>query len=64
MRGKLLNTALPRPARIYFDGELRGDLAERFRGECERRNIDPAVLAADILETVIRDNLFAAILDD
>jgi hypothetical protein len=48
---------------IEFSGELRGDLAERFRKECERRKIEPATLAADILETVIKDDLFAAVLD-
>ena len=48
---------------IEFSGELSGDLADRFRRECERRKIDPATLAADILETVIRDDLFAAVLD-
>jgi hypothetical protein len=50
-------------AEIDFEGQLRGRLAERFRKECEKRKIEPAALAADILETVIRDDLFAAVLD-
>jgi hypothetical protein len=49
---------------IDFSGQLRGALAASFRRECERRGCEPAALAADILETVIRDNLFSAVLDD
>lgn len=49
---------------LYFDGELRAGLAERFAAEAMRRNKSPAELATDLLQTIIEDNLFAAVLDD
>lgn len=48
---------------IEFAGTLRNRLAQKFAAEAERRNLTPAELAADILETVIKDDLFAAVLD-
>lgn len=48
---------------IAFSGQLRGALAEKFAAECKRRGCEPAALAADLLEMVIKDDLFAAILD-
>jgi hypothetical protein len=51
------------PKVIKFDGTLRGKLAQKFYIEAQRRGRSPAELGADILETVIRDNLFAAVLD-
>lgn len=48
---------------LDFEGQLRGELATRFAVEAERRQQSPAELAADILEAVITDDLFAAVLD-
>lgn len=52
-----------KPHKIDFKGALLNELAHRFAEEAEKRGISPAALAADILETVIRDDLFAAVLD-
>lgn len=49
--------------RLRFEGELRSSLAERFATEAERRGKSPAELAADLLQAIIEDNLFAAVLD-
>lgn len=51
-------------APIDFSGQLRGPLARKVAQEAERRNREPADLVADLLEKVIEDDLFAAILDD
>lgn len=49
---------------LDFAGTLTGSPAKRFAIEAERRRLSPAQLAASILETVIADDLFAALLDD
>ncbi len=51
------------PVEIDFAGRLRGVLAQRFAVEAERRKVEPAALAADILEAVAKHNLFVAVLD-
>lgn len=48
---------------LAFKGTLRNHLAERFTAEAERRKMTPAELAAYLLETIIEDDLFAAVLD-
>lgn len=48
---------------LRFEGELRNRPAERFAAEAKRRGVTPAELAADLLETIIKDNLFAVVLD-
>jgi hypothetical protein len=55
--------AAKRAPAIDFEGQLRGKLAERFAEEAAARKQSPAELAAAIIETVINDNLFAAVLD-
>lgn len=42
---------------------IRDEAADRLIAECERRNISPTILTNRILETVIKDDLFAAVLD-
>lgn len=49
---------------LDFSGSMKGSLADRFEAEAKKRGITLAELAADIIETVARDDLFAAILDD
>lgn len=66
---EILGPIMPRTARridrngIIFSGKLSADLALAFQKECERRSCEPAALVADILESVIKDDLYAAVLD-
>jgi len=48
---------------IYIELELRGPLAERVRRQADKSGTTPVELMADIIETVIEDDLFAAVLD-
>ena len=48
---------------IDYEGQLRGRLARILADEARKRKKEPAALMADIIELVIEDNLFAAILD-
>jgi hypothetical protein len=43
---------------------LKNEFAKQFSDECRRRRVRPVDLMADIIETVIADNLFTAILDN
>lgn len=49
---------------IKFDMTLGGDLKERFEAECTKRGVEPAELMADIISAVIKDDLFAAVIDE
>lgn len=62
--GGRVGTGVHTAIEIDFEGQLRGALARRFAKEAAARQLDPAALAAVILETVIRDNLFVAVLDN
>ena len=42
---------------------INASLAERVMAECKSRGRDANELAADILEIVVRDDLFRAVLD-
>jgi hypothetical protein len=46
-----------------LEGQFNAALALKLGLEAERRGVSPAALTADILEAVIRDDLFAAVLD-
>ena len=48
---------------ILLEMVLAEDLADRLEGECAKRRTSPAELVADVLTLVIRDDLFAAVLD-
>jgi len=48
---------------VEFVTHLRGELAERFVLAAQQRQVRPVDLAANILETVTKDDLFAAVLD-
>lgn len=50
--------------RLSFEMVLSERLADRFEAECAGRNISPAALMASIIENVISDDLFSALLDD
>lgn len=52
--------ALEIDMRITLDGVLR----EKLERECGMRRCAPAEILADIIQTVIGDELFAAVLDD
>ena len=56
---------LPDPDRIRMtiDLELRGQLARRLDAEAKRRGRPAAEIIADLIETVIEDDLVAAVLD-
>jgi hypothetical protein len=43
--------------------QLRGKLSAALLAEAKRRKRDPADLLADVIEAVIADNLFAAVLE-
>lgn len=43
--------------------QLRGHPAERLIEEAKTRSTEPAVLLADLIETIISDDLFKAIID-
>jgi hypothetical protein len=49
--------------KIEFMVVLGDELAKRFITAAEQRQVRPVDLAANILETVIKDDLFAAVLD-
>ncbi len=49
--------------KIEFMVVLGDDLAKRFIIAAEQRQVRPVDLAANILETVIKDDLFIAVLD-
>lgn len=51
-------------AEINIELKLTGPLALSFAKECERRAIEPAALMADLIETIIEDQLYQAVLDD
>lgn len=48
---------------IRLDIELSGALASRLIAEADRRSLRPIDVMADVIETVIKDDLFAAVLD-
>lgn len=48
---------------IDIEIQLRGQTAARLEAEAKRRNRPPAELLADVIEMVIGDNLFDAVLD-
>ena len=48
---------------IEFELTFSGRLADRIEAECARRGCSPADLVAEIIETVIEDDLFAAVID-
>ncbi|WP_305096500.1 hypothetical protein [Croceibacterium aestuarii] len=48
---------------VTLEADLTGSLRETFERECAERGCSPAELLADILTTVARDGLFAAVLD-
>ena len=48
---------------ISFDLTLCEAYGDRLDRECRERNIEPAALMANIIEAVIRDDLFAAVMD-
>ena len=57
--------SLVQPKRTVIDASfsMSGKMAERFAEEARRRNRTPAALAADLLETIVRDDLFSTVLD-
>jgi len=53
-----------KPHEITFKGKFMNELAQRFAEEAKKRGITPAALVADLLEAIINEDLFAAVLDD
>ena len=49
---------------INFEMVLSGELRERFETECRDRRMQPASLMARIIELVIRDDLFEAVIGE
>jgi hypothetical protein len=50
---------------VSLAGNITGGAAMKLREECARRGgVSPRQLANEIIGVVIRDNLFAAVLDD
>ena len=49
---------------IHIDLTLTGPLARRFDRECKARDREPADLMGEIIEVIIQDSLFAAVLDE
>jgi hypothetical protein len=43
--------------------KLSGDIAALFQREAEKHGISPATFAASLLETIVRDNLYNAVID-
>ncbi len=52
------------PPIIDIEMQLRGSLAAKLEAAAKVRRRSPAELLADVVEVVISDNLFDAVLDD
>ena len=48
---------------IDFEGQLRGEQAKRLIEHADRYKKEPVELLADIIETVLNDDLVTAVLD-
>ena len=48
---------------VKFEMTFAGPLRERIEAQCAVRRCDPSALIADIIEKVIVDDLFAAVID-
>ena len=48
---------------VDIEMQLRGALAERVLREAKARGVEPAALMADLIEMIVKDELFSAILD-
>lgn len=57
-----LTSVLTAPV-IDIELQLRGTNAARLMAEAKARAREPAELLADVIETVIADNLFKAVLE-
>lgn len=49
---------------ISFDLELAGPYMDRLERECRERKCEPAALMANLIETVIKDDLFEAVIGE
>lgn len=49
---------------IDIELQLRGPVAAKLEAAAKARRRPPAELLSDVIETVITDNLFDAVLDD
>ena len=49
---------------ISFTLEFDGPYADRLERECRERSMEPAALMADIIEKVIKDDLFEAVIGE
>lgn len=47
---------------IDVDLQLRGRLAAKLQSEAKKRGVKPGDLLADVIELVITDNLFEAVI--
>jgi hypothetical protein len=54
--------AQPGPV-LDIELQLRGSNAARLLSEAKKRKCDPAELLSDVIEAVIEDNLFKAVLE-
>jgi hypothetical protein len=53
-----------KPLVIWYEGEIKGDLARKLLDAADRFRRKPVELLAEAVEKLIEDDLFAAVIDD